>query len=331
MKKIFYLITGALLMASCQHDVINVVDYNITLGSENTYFAGDPVKFNIDGDVDNLLFYSGETGSQYIYKDRYSVSAEAIKSAKLTLDIMGAYGEYGCLEVWVSNTFTGLTGTDGYADRATIKAMVDNNMEGWTKFPYEDLEVNKEQYATFEFPLDQFMENMSVAFHWCPRNPAKTQRRYYIKGYIDIDIEGTEPVSQTLRDLSFVKIMMNEEVEPLHNPKDDSTADGTMRIPQPKDGVYNDEQHIIMKSIGGGKLDYAIDGWIISKPRPLNNVANDKGTVIKNLQNYMHSYEYVWTKPGTYKVVFVGRNENYASSTEDIQEFTITILEKPEE
>jgi hypothetical protein len=50
--------------------------------------------------------------------------------------------------------------------------------------------------------------------------------------------------------------------------------------------------------------------------------------VIKNLQNYMHEYVYTWDKPGTYKVVFVGRNENYASASEQIHEFTITILEK---
>ena len=63
-------------MASCQQDVVYEVDYNITLDPANTYYAGDPVKFNIDGDVDNLLFYSGETGSQYIYKDRYEVPLE---------------------------------------------------------------------------------------------------------------------------------------------------------------------------------------------------------------------------------------------------------------
>ena len=46
-------------MASCQHDVIYKADYNVTLDPANTFYAGDPVKFNFDGEVDNLLFYSG--------------------------------------------------------------------------------------------------------------------------------------------------------------------------------------------------------------------------------------------------------------------------------
>ena len=64
-------------------------------------------------------------------------------------------------------------------------------------------------------------------------------------------------------------------------------------------------------------------------PRPLNKVANDKGIVVKDLQNYIHEYVYTWDKPGTYEVVFVGRNENYAASSEQIHKYTITILEKP--
>ena len=66
-------------MASCQQDVVYEVDYNITLDPANTYYAGDPVKFNIDGDVDNLLFYSGETGSQYISTLHFQLPTPTIR------------------------------------------------------------------------------------------------------------------------------------------------------------------------------------------------------------------------------------------------------------
>jgi hypothetical protein len=325
MKKIFYLAV-VLLIASCNHDTLSEVDYNIILDPENTYYAGDPVRFNIDGDVDNLLFYSGETGSQYIYRDRFVVDEDDIKSAMLSLEIMGSYGEVGCLEVWVSNTFTGLTG-NGEADKKTIQEMVDGGMQGWTKIPYSDVAANEGKWTTTEFSLNDFMDNMSIAFHWCPRTHEKTQRRYWIKGFVDVEMEGAPSVSQILRDMPLVKIMMNDEEQPLHNPEN-KTGNGLMRVPQPNKntGLYTEEQHLIMQSIGANQLKYALNGWVITKPRPLNNVANDKGIVIKNLQNYLHSYEYTWAKPGTYKVTFVGRNENYAGCSEIVKEFTISVL-----
>ena len=116
-------------MASCQHDVIYEVDYNVTLDPANTYYAGDPVKFNLTGDVDNLLFYSGETGSQYMYKDRYEVPIEDVVSANLHLDIRGRYGfiaDYQALEIWVSKDFEGINGSsDPDGDRAKVKKMVE--------------------------------------------------------------------------------------------------------------------------------------------------------------------------------------------------------------
>ena len=88
---------------------------------------------------------------------------------------------------------------------------------------------------------------------------------------------------------------------------------------------------VIMQGIGANALKYTLNGWCLTTPQPLTKVANDKGTVIKNLQNYLHTYEYTWEKPGTYKVTFVGRNENYTSSSQMVKEYTITILPKPEE
>lgn len=75
---------------------------------------------------------------------------------------------------------------------------------------------------------------------------------------------------------------------------------------------------LIFQGVGGNALPYALDGWAISTPAPLNRVANDKAVVIKNLQNYMHTYE----------VVFVGSNTDYISSTSEVKTMTINIIDK---
>ena len=308
-------------MASCQHDVIYEVDYNVTLDPANTYYAGEPVKFNFTGDVDNLLFYSGETGSQYIYKDRYEVPVEDVLSANLHLDIRGRYGyiaDYEALEIWVSNDFPGINGNDDPdGDRAIVKQMVENGMQGWYKLPFND--VNKDQFFGYDFPMTEYLSNLCIAFHWRPKDPTLTQRTYWINGKITLEMEGTEPSEMRLTDLGFKSLMMNEEVEAYKK----NAGNGSIRF----DNAVNAGE-ICYQGCSGNVLTYAIDGWVFTTPRPLNKVANDRPIVVKDLQNYIHEYVYTWDEPGTYKVTFVGRNENYASASEQVFEYTITILEK---
>lgn len=319
MKKILFLITGALLLASCQHDVIYEVDYNISLDPANTYYAGDPVKFNVTGVVDNLLFYSGETGHQYRYSNRYEVPVEDVLSANLHLDFQARYGDAGALEVYVSKDFAGINGADdAIGDREAVKAMVAGGMQGWTKLNYEEGASTK--WTAQDFPMNDYLSNLCIAFHWCPKDPAKTQRTYWINGSISIEMAGTEPSVVTLPDLELKSLMMNTEVEAYKK----NAGNGSIRFDNAPAG------QICLQGVGGNALSYAIDGWVFTTPRPLNKVANDKGIVVKNLQNYLHEYEYTWTEPGTYTVTFVGRNENYAAASEEIIEYTVTILEKPE-
>ena len=321
MKKALYFVAGLLLMASCQHDVIYEVDYNVTLDPANTYYAGEPVKFNFTGDVDNLLFYSGETGSQYIYKDRYEVPVEDVLSANLHLDIRGRYGyiaDYEALEIWVSKDFPGINGNDDPdGDRAIVKQMVENGMQGWYKLPFND--VNKDQFFGYDFPMTEYLSNLCIAFHWRPKDPTLTQRTYWINGKITLEMEGTEPSEMRLTDLGFKSLMMNEEVEAYKK----NAGNGSIRF----DNAVNAGE-ICYQGCSGNVLTYAIDGWVFTTPRPLNKVANDRPIVVKDLQNYIHEYVYTWDEPGTYKVTFVGRNENYASASEQVFEYTITILEK---
>jgi hypothetical protein len=142
-----------------------------------------------------------------------------------------------------------------------------------------------------------------------------------------VELDGVEPISQKLRDMPCTFVMMDENVDPYHYDK----GNVSMRIPVWDPNKPEPEQHIVMQGASANALSYVCDGWVFTKPQPLNKVANDKGIVVKNLQNYMHEYVYTWDKPGTYEVVFVGRNENYMSASEQIHKYTINILEKPAE
>ena len=329
MKKILFFITGIVLMTACQHDVIHKVDYNVTLDKENTYYVGQPVRFNIEGEVDNIVFYSGESGSQYIYKDRYSVSAADVESVKLEINYEPQYGLNGGLKVYYTNTFDGLSGNDQAADRQKLSDMA-ADMSGWVEMPWTEGNSKVEVKHTYDIPLEMY-DNLSLAFYWEPVFKANNaQRTYLVSGNFLLGMKGlSEPIPVSLKNMNFTSVMMNQEYEDAYktdNGKGSILLNGTMKFTTSK--VVAD---IVFR---GFDKDHAFGskGWLIGNLPKMDvvNVDPDKGTVIKNLQNYLHSYEYTWTEPGTYEVAFVGRNENYASASEQVVKYKITILEKPE-
>lgn len=320
MKKLnMLLFLVPVLALSCKHEVVYDIDYSISLDKSNTYEVGTPVRFNFSGEVDNIVFYSGETGHRYEFRNRYEVSREAVKEASLQIDYQARYGDPGAMEVWISKEFAGLSGTDAAADKATVKAMTEGNMAGWERLEYQ--EGASQKWTTQKYPLNEYMSSFAIAFHWNPKDNKKTQRSYWINGGITLDLEGMKPSTINFSGLDFVTVMMNDEIE---DPYMKNNGNGSIILNKPSTAT------LIFQGIGANALPYAIDGWVISKATPLNKVANDKGVAIKNLQNYLHTFEYTWTEPGTYTVTFVGTNSNYAGASQDVKEMTITIFDSKE-
>lgn len=323
-KSILYILTVSLALpafitACSQNDILYDVDFNVTLAPENTYYAGDPVTFNFEGEVDNLLFYSGESGHEYQYRDRYSIPVSELESATFHLEVTPQYGE-GTLDVWYSNSFEGLPGNSA-DDKSAVSQMFENGMQGWQKITIWD-DTNKETsntLASVDIPVTDAMENFSLAFHWDHESPATTQRWYRVDGNISLVAPSYGTITTQLNDLIMTSVMMNDEIE---DPYHKNAGNGSI--------IFNDSSNdIIFRGIGANLLTYALDGWVITTPQMLNAVANDKGEVIKNMQNYMESYSYTFAEPGTYTVTFVGRNANYVGSSEQVKELTVTILDRP--
>lgn len=312
MKRIISITIASIVLASCQHMIAFDVTYDVSLDKSNTYVAGEPVRFNISGDVDNLVFYSGEPGHQFEYKNRFEVPLSSMTGVDMEIQYQPRWGAANGLDVYVSNTFAGLKGNDGAADRATIQQMIDGGMQGWTKLDYNDGAA--QTWESHHYDIASLTDNFSLAFHWHPTyTGTSAQRTYWLNGIINLQFPGAES-QLTLKDLDFVSVLMNEQLDPyLH------AGNGSIII-----GGYSAE--INFQGCGGTEKDFALDGWCISNPMPLNKVDNDKGEVIKDLENYMTSYEYTYTEPGSYKAVFMGVNENVAGRSQKNKTININIL-----
>lgn len=329
MKKIYLLIFAVVLAAACESQMPYGSDFEITLDKENTYVAGEPVRFNFNGDADNLLFYSGEIGSQYKFKDRYEVGLDEVISAKFCPDITPMYGYGNSLEIYVSNEFKGLKGNDGAADRQTMKELWDGGMPGWTRLEFDDTPSSMNNHWNyFTYDISNYMENFCVAFHWAPKNGAgepditQVQRTYLLKGCLTLELDGMDPSSADFEDLGFTVVMMNEELDPYHK----NAGNGSIRTYDDTANPLTGEESFRLQGVAGYEKNYVLDGWLVSTPRPLNKVPYDKGTVVKTIENYLHSFEYTWTEPGTYTVTFVGRSANYSGESESVRTMNINIV-----
>lgn len=316
MKKIYILALASVFFFGCQHDVVEDIDFNVTLDPSNSYLKGEPVRFNFVGNMDNVVFYSGEEGSEYKYRERYTIPVENIESATLSLSVLSQYGKADALEMWVTDKFEGLWGDNKEKDLELIKSLVDSGMSDWQKIEYKDPSSG----GTVEINLDilELKENFCIAFHWNPTYDGRSsQRTYKVNGEVALDIKDLGASRMDLGGLDFTAVMMNEG-------RDGYIADNKNGEIALNDKVYD----LYFRGCNATEFQYALDGWAISRPRPLNKVANDKGLVIKNIQNYLNTYEYTWNEPGTYTVTFVGTNSNYMGASQEIKEITVTIHEK---
>lgn len=327
-----------LLSAGCeQANIYSEVDFNVTLDPSNTYYAGEPVLFNISGNPDNLLFYSGEQGHQYEFRNRYEASQEDVNSMVLDLSIQHRQtsARVNALEIYYTNQFDGLLGNDGPTDIASVQAMYEAGMEGWVRIPYDKPTADNSSYDQIRTDgLEAYADNFCLAFFWCPPEPEETEDEttgeityphtfldtYWVNGDITVDIEGTDEMTYTLNSIMGQTLMYDSRVDPYMVNKNPnlSNNNGCIRFNTTNDIAF----------VGGyyDVLQYYCTGWAFSVPRSFAVVNPDEGVVVKNLQNYVPSYEYTFSEPGTYTVTFVGVNENYIDASELVKELTVTIL-----
>ena len=80
-----------------------------------------------------------------------------------------------------------------------------------------------------------------------------------------------------------------------------------------------------VRYVGGAANAPDNDAWVIARPADLSFVPRDLGTTIKDINLKLTSYDYTFTTPGTYKVVFVAGNLNIENAKTIVRELTITV------
>lgn len=329
MKRYVILFSALVAFCGCRHDIVREMDFNVLLSEDNTYVVGEPVKFDIKGNVDNILFYSGEPGCRYTDRNLYEVQMDSTAKIKLSAEYQVRYGSQSALEVWVSGDYDGL-GECTYEDSVAFAAIAaDPAAKGWKKLPYD--EGKSGSWTAQEYDISEYLKSegwdgkFCLAFHWCPTDGSEVtnQRGYWLNGNVDIEIAGRQ-ASRTYKELGFKSISMNEDT-----PGDALKYNGC----SVQFNVSDAEIFFSGKNAAGDaglKSPYKWDMWIVSTPVEVFPVEPYRGEVIKDIQNYLETFEYTFGKPGTYTVTFVATNSNYAGASKDIVQMQVVILDTVE-
>lgn len=341
-KKILTAAAAALALACAltgcdESDLNNPVDFGVRLDPENTYVAGESVKFDFTGSYENLVFFSGEDTHKYKYKDRFQLSPEDVRSASLNLTLVSQYGHASdpgsAMEIYVSDSFDGLTGTDFLADSIKINSMVEAGLPGWEKIDTVPGALYQNSRATEfskTYPLDgKYIDQFSLAFHYHPNwatdeTTASWKKFCYFTGNLSLDLYGAAPSAQDIRTLNYVGIVMNNKAS-FPNPY------GTVAWNGLTGGFLYDYPGKGYVSFVGGKNTSGVldlDVWMISAPITLNMIDPDEGETIKGFIDYLPSYEYTFENPGTYTVTFIASNASHIGQSQEVKEVTVTIVDK---
>lgn len=293
MKRFPFLIAALALIgfSSCSKKLsIEPLSFNVTTSS-TTYRVGDTVKFNFSGNADFISFYSGEPGNNYANSSR--ITLPGISQLQFT-----SYTQNGTqqntLKVLVSNNFNGLydsaniykaTWTD-ITSRATLSTGVTGTPSGI---------IDLSDFAAQNKPVN-------IAFKY-------------------VAATGSIQPTWTIQSFNLNLLQPDNTLFPIATIANAGWKQVSVLNPAAFWGITATQLSIA----GGNATAASNEDWAISSLLYLNKVAPDVAVPIKNITQVLDSYNYVFSKPGLYKVVFLAGNATADAQQSTTQEIALTI------
>lgn len=283
------------MLFSCQkrNELASLDTFDVQV-DKTTFNVGDSVKFLFSGTPENVVFWSGANGSNYDYKSRTVIEGNSII---LNFNSFSQYGDpdQSSLKLLISKDFSGI-----YDSTNVVKAT-------WTDITNKAvLSSGADQTPSGKINLDEFAAgngNIALAFRYKTETvkTSVTQNRWVIRSFDlkSVNQQGAESSLATMATAGWQSF----------NFKSPSTF-----------WAISSTQLISARSFTD--LD---DDWVITKQFNPNGVKPDKGQAIKNISQNLKQYVTTYSKPGTYKVVFVATNGNVESTASVTKELQLTI------
>lgn len=285
-------------LAACMEDEAPSVKLNVALDKQ-VYQVGEPVTFKLNGNPDNIVFYSGEVGHNYAYKERYHADGDLL----VKFNSWVRYGDiYHNLKFLVSSDFSGIY------DKENVEAATWIDLSDKFRFS-----VGDDQTPSGEVNLKEYVgaaedARLFVAFRY--EDEQKARQNNWIIRSIALDCVSAEGVRSSLATMPT----MGWKVVDFENPAVTWNVSSTSQI-----------------LIDGGTNQPRNVDWVISQAFDVRKTTPDTGVALKNISTTMDEYQYVYTKPGTYEVVFETTSDWYNGGDHGLTRVTVEVQGTVEE
>lgn len=314
----------------------NVVSDGLTLNVKK----GEPIEFVFSGDPDNIVFFSGEEGSNFEYRNRTTIDPSQIVSSTLSVDVNTQWsGGYDNLfSMYMSESFTGLFKNDFQQDCQLLK-----DFSEWGEW-VEQEEIPDAPNVTRHFEKDMkpyLSKNLTLAINVHPHDETKQQPRLNFNNLKITNVLdngstvvlyasefGLTPVNIWSSDLSNITLDPNlSKVSGYYDASgklvESALWYGTVNLNIW--GMWNlvnaSKGNLFVHSVPVGKG--LRESWLVSDYLVINSCIPDKGITIKNISNNITSYKFTYEHEGTYSATFLMTNSNYKN--EDSKVITMVV------
>jgi len=267
------------------------------IGDTLVFKLGDTCKFAIGGAADNIVFYSGESGKKYEYKDR----SLALGKTMFSFSSKAEFGtQTNSLKVFA-------TGKLPARDSATIVNAQWTDITGRLALATNSTVVNSGNIDLSDLVAGA-SDSLFIAFKYSGTT-GSTQRSWTITNYT---------VNNVLADYTF-------NLGSLAADASFWTRFGNVWAPATRRWTPSASQ---LKIDGGDAAVPANTSWIVSKALYVGRVAPDAPVTIKSISGAgVPLYSYKYSSIGTYKAIFVAFNRDPDELKEVIKEYNIKVIQ----
>lgn len=304
--KYIYIVLLASTIVSCSKEMdVKAPDFDVQV-EKTTYKVGDTVRFSFSGKAENITFYSGMSGANYEYRDRIKV-----EGAIPRLSFRSVYGsglQFDNLRLMATTHISSLTkeGILGaqWTDITNRAILQRSGFPVPANAPLLSGDIDLSDLVEDGEPL--YLAFKHVGYN-SPTIPVGTR---LITGFWATALlpDGTQSVVADL-------LSANWTFYDIKNPAVNWVG------PNPNVAAPD------LRLLGGAQNVPDIEDWAVTKALYFDKTIPDVGLPIQYIAgNSLSRYDFAgYTRPGTYKVTFVGTNVNVDAQKSVVRQLEITI------